>query len=85
MKGVRAVAEELEVRLAFDAQRNDNDIAAAAIDRLAWDTAIPRDAIIVQVESGWLTLAGQVGITHAMRSTGRGGLDRRRSRCGGRI
>jgi osmotically-inducible protein OsmY len=61
VKGVRAVAEELEVRLAFDAKRNDDDIATAAIERLAWDTAIPSDAITVQVESGWLTLTGQVG------------------------
>jgi osmotically-inducible protein OsmY len=61
VKGVRAVAEELEVHLAFDAQRNDDAIAAAAIDRLAWDTAIPADAIVVQVESGWLTLTGEVG------------------------
>jgi osmotically-inducible protein OsmY len=60
VKGVRAVAEELEVRLAMDCQRSDDDIAAAVIERLAWDTALPRNAIEVQVESGWVTLSGDV-------------------------
>jgi osmotically-inducible protein OsmY len=60
VKGVRAVAEELEVRLAFDHQRGDDDIAAAAIDRLSWDVSIPRGAITLDVEKGWVTLKGKV-------------------------
>ena len=60
VKGVKAVAEDLEVRLAFDARRDDGDIAAAAIDRLAWDVSVPRDAIEVKTENGWVTLTGQV-------------------------
>jgi osmotically-inducible protein OsmY len=60
VKGVKAVAEEIEVRLAFDTRRNDTEIAAAAIERLAWDVAIPRDAVTVKVENGWVTLTGQV-------------------------
>jgi osmotically-inducible protein OsmY len=60
VKGVRAVAEEIEVRLAFDARRGDDDIAAAAVNRLAWDMSVPREAIKVQVEKGWVTLTGTV-------------------------
>ena len=60
VKGVKAVAEELDVRLAFDNQRGDDDIAAAALSRLAWDVSVPRDAIKVEVEKGWVTLTGQV-------------------------
>ncbi len=60
VKGVRAVAEEIEVRLAFDGKRGDDDIAAAAVSRLAWDMSVPRDAIKVQVEKGWVTLTGTV-------------------------
>ncbi len=37
VKGVRTVAEEPEVRLAFDMTRGDDDIAAAAINCRAWD------------------------------------------------
>jgi osmotically-inducible protein OsmY len=60
VKGVNAVAGDIEVRLAFDRQRSDDDIAAAAIDRLAWDVSVPRDAVKVTVEGGWITLTGQV-------------------------
>ncbi len=60
VKGVRAVAEEIEVRLAFDGQRSDSEIASAAVNRLAWDTSIPSEAIKVHVEGGWVTLTGTV-------------------------
>jgi osmotically-inducible protein OsmY len=60
VKGVEAVAEEIEVRLGFDAQRDDKDIAAAVVNRLEWDVAVPRDAIKAKVENGWITLSGEV-------------------------
>jgi osmotically-inducible protein OsmY len=60
VKGVKGVAEEIEVRLPFDAKRSDDDIAAAAIDRLAWNVSVPKDSVIVKVENGWVTLTGQV-------------------------
>ena len=60
VKGVRAVAEEIEVRLAFDAQRGDDDIADAVVNRLAWDMSVPHDTIKAQVEKGWVTLTGTV-------------------------
>jgi osmotically-inducible protein OsmY len=60
VKGVRAVAEEIEVRLPFDTQRPDEDIAAAAIERLAWNVSVQPDSIQVKVEQGWVTLTGQV-------------------------
>jgi osmotically-inducible protein OsmY len=59
VKDVRAVAEELEVRLPVETIRGDDAIAAAAIERLAWDTAIPPDSIKVTVAGGWLTLTGE--------------------------
>jgi osmotically-inducible protein OsmY len=60
VKGVKAVAEELEVRLPGHIKRGDDEIAAAAIERLAWNVSIPLDAIKVKVEKGWVTLTGQV-------------------------
>lgn len=60
VKGVKAVAEEIEVRLPFEIKRDDADIAMAAVNRLAWDTATPPDAIKVKVEKGWMTLTGEV-------------------------
>ncbi len=60
VKGVKAVAEEIEVRLPFDTKRTDEEIAAAAIDRLSWNMSIPKDSIQIKVEHGWVTLTGQV-------------------------
>lgn len=60
VKGVKAVAEEIEVHLPFDVKRGDEEIAAAAIQRLSWDASVPRDAIKVRVEHGQVTLNGKV-------------------------
>ena len=71
VKGVEAVAEEIEVRLGFDSQRSDNDIAAAVVNRLDWDVAVPRDAIKVKVENGWITLSGRVNWDYQRRNAAR--------------
>ena len=60
VKGVKAIAEEIEVRLSADLQRSDDQIAASALDRLLYDTAVPKEGITVEVAKGWVTLNGQV-------------------------
>ena len=60
VRGVKAVAEEIKVELPLKLVRRDDDIGAAALERLAWDTSVPPDAITVKVEQGWITLTGQV-------------------------
>ncbi len=60
VKGVKAVAQEIEVRLPGDTGRSDEEIAAAALNHLAWDVRVPRDAVKVEVEKGWITLSGEV-------------------------
>jgi osmotically-inducible protein OsmY len=60
VKGVKAVAEEIEVRLPFDMKRSDEDIAAAAIERLFWNVSVPKDSVQVKVEQAWVTLTGEV-------------------------
>ncbi len=60
VRGVKAVAEEIEVRLPFDTKRTDEEIAAAAIERLSWNVSVPKDSVQVKVEDGWVTLTGQV-------------------------
>jgi osmotically-inducible protein OsmY len=61
VKGVLAVAENIEVQIPFERKRDDGRIAVAILDRLAWDVSIPRDAVSVTVEKGWVTLTGEVG------------------------
>ncbi|MBB4198232.1 ornithine aminotransferase [Rhodoblastus sphagnicola] len=58
--GVKAVAEEIEVRLPSDVIHGDEEIAAAAVDRMKWSTTIPANAVKVNVEKGWITLSGVV-------------------------
>lgn len=59
VKGVKGVAEEIEVRLPFAIKHDDEQIAGAAINRLAWSASVPRDAVKVKVEKGWITLTGE--------------------------
>lgn len=61
VKGVKAVAQEIEVRLPSDLSVADDDIAAAASQRIAWDVALPHNAVIAKVEKGWVILTGKVG------------------------
>src|SRR5205814_1845309 len=56
--GVKAVANDIEVRLST--QRTDTDIAAAAVHALEWDAGLPADKIHVTVSKGWVTLRGEV-------------------------
>ena len=60
VKGVKAVAEEIEVELPHDIKRGDESIAGAAIERLTWDSSFPPDAIKIRVQKGWITLNGEV-------------------------
>ena len=60
VKGVKAIAEEIVVRLPGEVQRSDEDIAAAVMNRLDWDGALPPDAVKVVVEDGFVTLTGDV-------------------------
>ncbi|HKM73920.1 MAG TPA: BON domain-containing protein [Stellaceae bacterium] len=60
VKGVKAIAEEIEVRLPSDLKRADDEIAARAIDFLKWQVGLPADRIRVKVEKGVVTLTGEV-------------------------
>jgi osmotically-inducible protein OsmY len=58
--GVRAVADDLTARVPGSLQRTDTDIAHAALNALKWDIQVPDDKITLTVESGWVTLKGDV-------------------------
>jgi osmotically-inducible protein OsmY len=60
VRGVKAVANDIEVRLPSSAERSDADIAAAAVRALEWDAFVPIDKIDVTVSKGWITLKGEV-------------------------
>jgi len=58
--GVKALVNNIEVRLPTSSQRTDEDIARRAAEALDWTAGIPRDRIKVTVDDGWVTLKGTV-------------------------
>ncbi len=60
IKGVRAVAEEIKVRLDKGAGTDDDTIANRAVNIISWRSDTPAGDIKVVVQKGWVTLDGQV-------------------------
>lgn len=60
VKGVRALAEDLQVRYDWQPKTSDADIAKRVADIFEWDPLVPRDRINVTVEDGVVKLAGKV-------------------------
>jgi osmotically-inducible protein OsmY len=60
VKGVKAVVNEVDVKLLPSAERTDEDIAAAVIRALEWDALLPAEKVKVTVSKGWITLDGEV-------------------------
>ncbi|AOH83148.1 ornithine aminotransferase [Sphingomonas panacis] len=58
--GVRAIAEEIKVRLASEPKTADHEIAKRVVDLFAWNVSIPDKRLSVKVERGWVTLSGTV-------------------------
>lgn len=60
VSGVRAVADELTVRLPNSSVRTDTDIAHAVLSAFRWNIEVPDTRITVKVEEGWVTMHGEV-------------------------
>jgi osmotically-inducible protein OsmY len=58
--GVKAVANEIEVKLPGSSERTDEDIAADCIAALKSNISVPDDKVKVIVSKGWVTLNGEV-------------------------
>jgi BON domain len=61
--GVKAIADDIEVKLPGSLNRTDADIATAALNQLDWSTTIPSGAVMITVSKGWISLKkGFMGI-----------------------
>ncbi len=60
VRGVEAVADDIEVRLAGSDQRTDTDLAVAAKRAIEWDALVPIEKVDITVSKGWVTLDGEV-------------------------
>lgn len=71
VRGVKAVANDVEVRLAPGGERTDLEIAAAAARALEWDALLVPEKIDVTVSKGWVTLRGTVDWEYKKREAER--------------
>lgn len=58
--GVKAVADEIAVKLPSSHERTDTELAHAAVQVLGWHVQVPDDRVKVAVRDGWITLEGEV-------------------------
>ena len=57
--GVRAVAQDLTVKILAGRERGDPEIAATIQSALRWNVYVP-EAVTAAVQRGWVTLEGEV-------------------------
>lgn len=60
LRGVRGLAQELEVRLPEASRPSDDEVAHRALSLLRWDAQLPEERLRLKVERGAVTLMGTV-------------------------
>jgi osmotically-inducible protein OsmY len=60
VSGVRAIANEIQVKIPWSGIRSDTEIAEAAADALRWNVATATSSITPIVNEGCVTLSGKV-------------------------
>ena len=58
--GVKAVAEDIEVKLSASAKKNDSELAQAVMNALKWHSGVMEEKIKVVVDNGVVKLEGEV-------------------------
>ena len=71
VRGVKALANDIEVRPPGGSERTDSEIAWAAVQALEWDAFVPSEKIDVRVSKGWVMLKGEVDWRFQLRDTER--------------
>ena len=72
VSGVKALAIEMDVKLSGSGKRNDADIAGSAKNALQWTSSFPKDGVKVMVESGCVTLTGEVDWEYQKQAAAKG-------------
>ena len=60
IKGVKAVAMDIDVRLTDDGKLPDSKVAESVVRALEWNALIPEEHIQIKVDNGWVYLDGEV-------------------------
>jgi osmotically-inducible protein OsmY len=58
--GVKAVANDINVRLVSGYERTDSEIAQAVANALKWNTSVPEERVTISVRDGQVILRGTV-------------------------
>ena len=58
--GVKAVVEEIEVRVPTIWNKSDKEIAVEVLAGLKANLIVPHDKVTIKVENGWVTLEGEL-------------------------
>ena len=59
VRGVKAIANDLEIDLPGNSRYTDTEIAEAIVDTYAWHVTVPDGKIQASVQNGWVTLTGE--------------------------
>jgi len=60
VSGVKAITDEIAVKLPGDSEIGDTEIARAAVNAIDWNASVPKGRIAIIVAHGWITLEGAV-------------------------
>jgi osmotically-inducible protein OsmY len=60
VSGVRAIADDLKVKVPLSLKRTDTEIAHSVVNALRAHIQVPDDKIKAKVEEGWVTIEGDV-------------------------
>lgn len=75
VSGVRGVVENIDVRYAGAKRPRDEDLAQRAVQMLDWSAVVPKGAVQVKVQDGWITLTGKV-VWHYQKIEAQGVVNR---------
>jgi osmotically-inducible protein OsmY len=69
--GVKAVAEDIEVKYGEDYKKTDKEIAKSAVNALEWNASVPKEKVMVFVEDGYIYLSGDVALEYQRKAAKR--------------
>jgi osmotically-inducible protein OsmY len=67
IRGVRAIADDIEVHLRDDLRTDDSDVAERIAHVLEWNVTVPGDSVKAKVSNGFVNLTGEVDWDHERR------------------
>jgi osmotically-inducible protein OsmY len=60
VKGVKAVADDIEVLYGIEYKKTDKEIAKAVVSAYEWNPSVPNNKLTIEVREGWVYLSGEL-------------------------